>query len=164
MERKRRIKCLAKAKGAALTATSHNASAKDLQIDWRWDQHQGATIPANARARTQRRFLATCAKAVGHRNRSGYSRPSGFCLGFYLPTIAARWSGPETMSQEFWLQLRFTDWLCICLDWHCVPSLWRSAPLSRPATAVLQPQSMRRGAARAAHLAKMPELLRTRGD
>jgi drug/metabolite transporter (DMT)-like permease len=31
----------------------------------------------------------------------------GIIAGFYLPTIAARWSGPETLTQEFWLQLRF---------------------------------------------------------
>jgi hypothetical protein len=32
---------------------------------------------------------------------------AGVLVGFYLPTIAARWGGPETASQEFWLQLRF---------------------------------------------------------
>jgi hypothetical protein len=96
---------LAKAKGAALTATSHNASAKDLQIDWHWDQHQGATIPANSRARTQRRFgmLKQWATVIGL-----IFTAIGILLGFYLPTIAAHWSGPETISQEFWLQLRFT--------------------------------------------------------
>jgi hypothetical protein len=31
----------------------------------------------------------------------------GVLVGFYLPTVAARWSGPETLSQEFWLQMRF---------------------------------------------------------
>jgi hypothetical protein len=32
---------------------------------------------------------------------------AGVLVGFYLPTIAARWGGLETASQEFWLQLRF---------------------------------------------------------
>ena len=36
---------------AALTATSHNASAKHLPIDWHWDQRQGATIPTDQRTR-----------------------------------------------------------------------------------------------------------------
>jgi hypothetical protein len=31
----------------------------------------------------------------------------GIIIGFYLPTVAARWSGPETLTQEFWLQVRF---------------------------------------------------------
>jgi hypothetical protein len=31
----------------------------------------------------------------------------GVLIGLYLPTVAARWSGPETVAQEFWLQLRF---------------------------------------------------------
>jgi len=32
---------------------------------------------------------------------------AGVLVGFYLPTIAAKWSGPETLAQESWLQLRF---------------------------------------------------------
>jgi len=31
----------------------------------------------------------------------------GIIIGFYVPTVAARWSGPETLTQEFWLQVRF---------------------------------------------------------
>ena len=32
---------------------------------------------------------------------------AGILFGFSLPTVAARWSGPETLVQEFWLQIRF---------------------------------------------------------
>ena len=31
----------------------------------------------------------------------------GILVGFSLPTVAARWSGPETLRLEFWLQVRF---------------------------------------------------------
>ena len=31
----------------------------------------------------------------------------GVLIGFYLPTIAARWGGPDTLAQEFWLQVKF---------------------------------------------------------
>jgi hypothetical protein len=32
---------------------------------------------------------------------------AGIIVGFYLPTVAARWSGPETINQEFLLRIRF---------------------------------------------------------
>ncbi len=31
----------------------------------------------------------------------------GIVIGFYLPTIGARWSGSEILTQEYWLQMRF---------------------------------------------------------
>jgi hypothetical protein len=31
----------------------------------------------------------------------------GILIGFYLPTIAARFGGPETDRQEWWLRARF---------------------------------------------------------
>ena len=31
----------------------------------------------------------------------------GVLIGFYLPTIAARWGGPDTARQEFRLRVRF---------------------------------------------------------
>jgi hypothetical protein len=31
----------------------------------------------------------------------------GILLGFYWPTTAARWSGPETLVSEYLLQMRF---------------------------------------------------------
>jgi drug/metabolite transporter (DMT)-like permease len=31
----------------------------------------------------------------------------GILIGFYLPTVAARWGGPETLTQESRLQVRF---------------------------------------------------------
>jgi len=39
----------------------------------------------------------------------------GIMIGFYLPTIAARWSGPETLTQEFWLQFRFVVGIALIL-------------------------------------------------
>jgi len=30
----------------------------------------------------------------------------GIIVGFYLPTTAARWSGPEAIAEEHWLQIR----------------------------------------------------------
>jgi len=39
----------------------------------------------------------------------------GIIVGFYLPTVAARWSGPETLTQEFWLQVRFGIGLALIL-------------------------------------------------
>jgi hypothetical protein len=32
---------------------------------------------------------------------------AGVLIGFYWPTVAARWSGPETLAQEHLLQIRF---------------------------------------------------------
>jgi hypothetical protein len=32
---------------------------------------------------------------------------AGVLVGFYLPTVAAKWSGPETLVQESSLQFRF---------------------------------------------------------
>jgi hypothetical protein len=28
----------------------------------------------------------------------------GIIIGFYLPTVAARWGGPETLTLENWIQ------------------------------------------------------------
>jgi hypothetical protein len=97
---------------AALTATSHNAEAKDLQIDWHWDQQQGATIPAKSGAGLQRRpgIVKKWACVIGL-----IFTAIGILLGFYLPTIAARWSAPETISQEFWLQVRFAIGIALIL-------------------------------------------------
>jgi hypothetical protein len=40
----------------------------------------------------------------------------GILLGFYMPTIAGRFAGPDTASQEFWLQLRFATGIgCILI-------------------------------------------------
>jgi hypothetical protein len=32
---------------------------------------------------------------------------TGVLMGFYLPTVAGRFGGPETAKQEYWLRLRF---------------------------------------------------------
>jgi hypothetical protein len=39
----------------------------------------------------------------------------GILVGFYLPTIAARWSGPETIAQECWLQTRYITGIVLVL-------------------------------------------------
>jgi hypothetical protein len=39
----------------------------------------------------------------------------GVLIGLYLPTVAARWSGPDTVAEEFWLQLRFGVGVCFIL-------------------------------------------------
>ena len=39
----------------------------------------------------------------------------GIIIGFYVPTVAARWSGPETLTQEFWLQVRFVVGIVLIL-------------------------------------------------
>jgi len=40
---------------------------------------------------------------------------AGILVGFYLPTIAARWGGPETVEQEHSLQIRFVVGVCLIL-------------------------------------------------
>jgi hypothetical protein len=40
---------------------------------------------------------------------------AGILIGFYFPTAAARWSGPELLAQEFWLQVRFVIGTCCIL-------------------------------------------------
>jgi len=87
---------------AALTATSHNATAKHLPIDWHWDQQQGAAIPADQRTQWRPGTLRQWAAVIGL-----LLTAIGILVGFYLPTIAARWSGSETINPEFWLQIRF---------------------------------------------------------
>jgi hypothetical protein len=40
---------------------------------------------------------------------------AGILIGFYWPTVATRWSGPETLAHEYWLQMRFVIGLGLVL-------------------------------------------------